>query len=119
MQIVDAAQLAAQGRSVATVGSFDGVHRGHRRLLHTLRRVADRTGLKTTLVNPPFSLVIGAPMGSPVLAFQNRMVPCTSAEAMSRRSGLNATLVTHVSWPVRGAPIEAPVSVAHSRSVPS
>ena len=50
MQMVNSAQLAVLASSVVTVGSFDGVHRGHRHLLRTLRRVANRTQLKTTLV---------------------------------------------------------------------
>ena len=50
MQMVNSAQLAVLASSVVTVGLFDGVHRGHRHLLRTLRRVANRTQLKTTLV---------------------------------------------------------------------
>ncbi|WP_246812739.1 hypothetical protein [Ensifer sp. ENS07] len=36
--------------TVVSVGSFDGVHRGHRQLLQNLRRIGERMGLPTTVV---------------------------------------------------------------------
>ncbi len=36
--------------AVVTVGSFDGVHYGHRALLHEMRQIAGRTGGETTVV---------------------------------------------------------------------
>lgn len=52
-------------RKVATIGSFDGVHRGHRCLLEQVRGIADRQGLKTMAVTfalPPKSVLGGSDM---------------------------------------------------------
>ncbi|MBO7267737.1 MAG: bifunctional riboflavin kinase/FAD synthetase [Bacteroidaceae bacterium] len=52
-------------RKVATIGSFDGVHRGHRCLLEQVRGIADRQGLKTMAVTfalPPKSVLGGNDM---------------------------------------------------------
>lgn len=38
------------GPSVVTIGVFDGLHRGHRRLIEAARRVADQRGLPLVLV---------------------------------------------------------------------
>lgn len=37
-------------RSVATIGSFDGVHRGHRSLLAQVRSIADVRGMRAVAV---------------------------------------------------------------------
>ncbi|MDR0844791.1 MAG: riboflavin biosynthesis protein RibF [Tannerella sp.] len=43
-----------QGKEwVATVGFFDGVHRGHRFLVEEMRRLADRKGLETAVITFP------------------------------------------------------------------
>jgi riboflavin kinase/FMN adenylyltransferase len=39
--------------TVATVGFFDGVHRGHRYLIDRLKRLAGETGLKTAVITFP------------------------------------------------------------------
>jgi riboflavin kinase/FMN adenylyltransferase len=39
--------------TVATVGFFDGVHRGHRYLIDQMRAEADKTGLKTAVITFP------------------------------------------------------------------
>ena len=52
-------------RKVATIGSFDGVHRGHRCLLEQVRGIADRQGLKAMAVTfalPPKSVLGGSDM---------------------------------------------------------
>ena len=36
--------------SVATIGFFDGVHRGHRFLINQVKEVADKDGLYSALV---------------------------------------------------------------------
>ncbi|WP_107491308.1 bifunctional riboflavin kinase/FMN adenylyltransferase [Thermobifida fusca] len=48
-------------RSAVIVGTFDGVHRGHQRLLHQAREHADRLGLPLVAVtfDPPLGLVAG------------------------------------------------------------
>lgn len=39
--------------SVATIGFFDGVHRGHRFLINQVKEVADKDGLYSALVTFP------------------------------------------------------------------
>lgn len=44
----------------ATIGFFDGVHRGHRHVVHTLLRMAEERGLQTlvvTFANHPLSVI--------------------------------------------------------------
>ncbi len=68
MQIVDRAQLAVLASSVVAVGSFDGVHRGHRTLLRTLRRLGDTAGMKTALVTfDPIPRALIYPASAPPL----------------------------------------------------
>ncbi|WP_076865434.1 FAD synthetase family protein [Bradyrhizobium mercantei] len=68
MQIVDRAQVAVLASSVVAVGSFDGVHRGHRKLLRTLRRLGDNAGLKTVLVTfDPIPRAVIHPASAPPL----------------------------------------------------
>lgn len=43
------ANLAAQGSAI-TIGAFDGVHRGHRQVIATLRTLAAERGLRTVVV---------------------------------------------------------------------
>lgn len=38
------------GRTVLTIGNFDGVHRGHQQILRRLRTVADKKGLPAVLI---------------------------------------------------------------------
>jgi riboflavin kinase/FMN adenylyltransferase len=39
--------------TAATVGFFDGVHRGHRFLIDRLKNIAGKTGLKTAVITFP------------------------------------------------------------------
>ncbi len=56
-------QLETEGLSdvAATIGTFDGVHPGHRKIIDTLLRVADEQKLRSTLVtfNPHPQIVLG------------------------------------------------------------
>ncbi len=45
----DACPRPEEGTAV-TIGAFDGVHRGHRQVIATLRRLADERGLRTAVV---------------------------------------------------------------------
>lgn len=44
------ANISADVRSVVTIGSFDGVHSGHKVLLGALRRMAKRLGVESVVV---------------------------------------------------------------------
>ena len=52
MEIVsDIINYIADGNSVVTVGTFDGVHIGHQKIIAELKAVAKQTGAKSTLVS--------------------------------------------------------------------
>lgn len=52
--------------SVVTIGSFDGVHIGHRRLIRRVREAADRAGLRSTVVTfDPHPRCVVDPSGCP------------------------------------------------------
>jgi riboflavin kinase / FMN adenylyltransferase len=54
--------------SVVTIGSFDGVHIGHQRLLRRVRAVADRRGLASVAVTfDPHPRCVVDPAGCPLL----------------------------------------------------
>ncbi|HUH12014.1 MAG TPA: bifunctional riboflavin kinase/FAD synthetase [Longimicrobiales bacterium] len=58
----------ANGGTVVTVGTFDGVHRGHWEVLREVRRRADRTGRRSVLVTfDPHPLRIVRPAAAPPL----------------------------------------------------
>ena len=63
------APLPADGRgSVVTVGTFDGVHRGHREVLHEIVRRGERTGRRSVLATfHPHPLRIVRPEAAPPL----------------------------------------------------
>ena len=44
------ANISADVRSVVTIGSFDGVHSGHKVLLGALRRMAKRLGVESVVI---------------------------------------------------------------------
>jgi len=62
------AREASDPASVVTIGSFDGVHIGHQRLLRRVRAVADRRGLVSVAVTfDPHPRCIVDPSGCPPL----------------------------------------------------
>src|SRR3546814_20336834 len=50
MQIIDVADQRTLPASVVTIGSFDGVHRGHKPLLTPLRQIGTKAGIRTAPV---------------------------------------------------------------------
>lgn len=68
MKFVKADEDASLPGSVVTVGSFDGVHRGHRKLLDALRRTGTRAGLETAVVTfDPIPRAVISPESAPPL----------------------------------------------------
>jgi riboflavin kinase / FMN adenylyltransferase len=68
MKILDTTDQTALRGSVVTVGSFDGVHRGHRKLLDLLRQTGNRMGLETALVTfDPVPRAVISPDSAPRL----------------------------------------------------
>lgn len=62
------AREASDPESVVTIGSFDGVHVGHQRLLRRVRAVADRRGLVSVAVTfDPHPRCVVDPSGCPPL----------------------------------------------------
>lgn len=53
MEIISDINHQALPPSVATIGFFDGVHRGHRFLINQVKEVADKDGLYSALVTFP------------------------------------------------------------------
>ena len=58
--------MKAAGGSVVTVGTFDGVHRGHQRVLEEIARRASRSGRRSVLVTfEPHPLDVVNPAAAP------------------------------------------------------
>ncbi|MFO8055227.1 MAG: bifunctional riboflavin kinase/FAD synthetase [Bacteroidales bacterium] len=38
------------GNTIVTTGTFDGVHRGHRKIFHAMKHLSSKTGMKTVVV---------------------------------------------------------------------
>jgi riboflavin kinase/FMN adenylyltransferase len=67
--ITDPADFPALANAVVTSGTFDGVHRGHQRILARLRQVADAVGGPAVVITywPHPRLVLGPPPSHPEL----------------------------------------------------
>ena len=62
--------VALPGEAAATIGTFDGVHRGHAALLHQLRRADVRCRVAVTFRVPPRSVLNGAAVAALMTAEQ-------------------------------------------------
>lgn len=68
MKMIDKKDVAAVPASVVAIGSFDGVHLGHRKLLNTLRDLGESAGLDTALVTfDPIPRMFISPESAPRL----------------------------------------------------
>lgn len=68
MKIIEATTDATLPGSVVAVGSFDGVHRGHRKLLSELRHVGNKARLETAVVTfDPIPRSVISPRSAPPL----------------------------------------------------
>jgi riboflavin kinase/FMN adenylyltransferase len=77
--------VGAETGTVVTVGTFDGVHRGHWQLLERVRRTAEADGLPSVLVTfDPHPLAIVRPDHAPPLL----TTPTEKIEVLAE-SGLN------------------------------
>ena len=77
------------GPAVVTVGNFDGIHRGHRQLLESIRQRAKELNAKSVLVTfNPHPARILTPHGGPPL-----ITPMPTKMEILRQSGIDATVV--------------------------
>ena len=85
--ITDPAAFPALPNAVVTSGTFDGVHRGHQRILARLRQVADAVGGPAVVITywPHPRLVLGPPPSHPELL--ELQLLNTLAERVARLAG--------------------------------
>ena len=68
MKIIGDAQTLEGSGTVVSIGMFDGVHRGHRRVLQTLRTIGRRLGLPTVVVTfDPHPRAVLRPESAPAM----------------------------------------------------
>jgi riboflavin kinase/FMN adenylyltransferase len=90
LRAVDACPRPPQGTAV-TIGAYDGVHRGHRAVISTVRRLAEERGLATAVVTfdrHPASVV--RPESAPRL-----LTDLDQKLALLEETGVDYTLVVH------------------------
>jgi riboflavin kinase/FMN adenylyltransferase len=100
----------ANGRLFVVVGVFDGLHRGHRYLLHRLGRAAARRGARAAVITfdaHPDEIVVGA--APPLL--------CDPEERLARLAdvGVAVTVVQHFDAALRMTEFDAFVGALHDR----
>lgn len=72
-----------------TIGNFDGVHRGHARLIETARQVAERLGVATAVLTlEPHPLAVLAPERAPA-----RLTTLAEKLALLERLGVSCCIV--------------------------
>lgn len=84
-------------KAVATIGSFDGVHRGHRCLLNQVRGIADERGLKAVVVTFALSprKVLGGSDMAPLNGVEERV-------KLLREVGMDDVCVLHFTREMAG-----------------
>ena len=84
-------------KAVATIGSFDGVHRGHRCLLNQVRGIADERGLKAVAVTFALSprKVLGGSDMAPLNGVEERV-------KLLREVGMDDVCVLHFTREMAG-----------------
>ena len=84
-------------KAVATIGSFDGVHRGHRCLLNQVRGIADERGLKAVAVTFELSprKVLGGSDMAPLNGVEERV-------KLLREVGMDDVCVLHFTREMAG-----------------
>ncbi len=86
---IDSAQLATLGSTIITVGSFDGVHRGHSSLLSTLVERAQQSGHRSVVVSfsPHPRVALGRSEGLELLSTDSEKA------VLLERAGVDALLL--------------------------
>lgn len=98
----DGLDPAAFRRPVATIGVFDGLHRGHAHVIEHLRSMADRLGGEAVVVTfdtHPMAVIRGAPPRH-ILSTEHRLV-------LLERLGIDAVVVLPFDEAMRQMPYDA------------
>ncbi len=122
--------LAANEPIVITIGNFDGVHRGHQRLMHVLRQMAQELQCKPALVtfSPHTLLVVRPDIDLKYLSTLEEKLALTRAYGAIADSivihftrevaGMSATEFMdslRASFPIKGMVVGANFSLGHNR----
>ena len=122
--------LAANEPIVITIGNFDGVHRGHQRLMHVLRQMAQELHCKPAVVtfSPPTLLVVRPDIDLKYLSTLEEKLALTKAYGAIADSivirftrevaGMSATEFMdslRASFPIKGMVVGANFSLGHNR----
>jgi riboflavin kinase/FMN adenylyltransferase len=80
------------GQCVITIGNFDGVHRGHQRIVAMARRIASQQGLPVVAMTfDPHPVTLLRPREAPPA-----IIPLAERERLLRASGADRVVVVHV-----------------------
>ena len=96
-------KLSADVRSVVTIGSFDGVHSGHKVLLHSLKQMASRLGAESVVVtfDPHPRIAMGRAEGMGLLTtIEERAL-------LLEREGIDRMVVARFDEEFRSQPYDA------------
>ena len=95
--------ISAGVRSVVTIGSFDGVHSGHKVLLHSLKQMASRLGAESVIVtfDPHPRIAMGRAEGMGLLTtIEERAL-------LLEREGIDRMVVARFDEEFRSQPYDA------------